>query len=110
MMGSSASISLADSWPESLPVDLAALVLDEAPDVVAIALTDGTLLYLNHLGRRYRGMGAQDTLAGLNMSRLQPEWAWQVTHLEGVPQALETGCWTGESAALHESLGEVPVQ
>src|SRR6266478_2821741 len=91
------------------PENLAAWVLDEALEQVAIAALDGALLYLNRPGRAALELAPDAPLTGLTLSDLQPAWAWQLVQAEGIPIALEEGSWNSETAARAPGGAEIPV-
>ncbi len=84
-------------------------VIAQAPERIAIATLEGALLYLNETARRSLGLDSAAPLTGKTLAQLQPGWAWEIVRSEGIPQALETGHWQGETAALEPGGGEIPV-
>lgn len=93
---------------ESIHARLTA-ILEATPDFVAMADPAHSITYINQAGRKMVGIGKDEELSGLQIGDLSPAWAKDVLLSEGLPQAIRTGMWTGESARLHRDGREIPV-
>jgi signal transduction histidine kinase/ActR/RegA family two-component response regulator len=100
-----------EETPPAAPsvAEVAAWILGEAEDLIAIANGEGELLYLNGAARAALGLAPDAALTGRTLPELQPAWAWHLVEEEGIPGALATGSWSGESAALLQGGREIPV-
>ena len=86
-----------------------AMGFDTTPDAVAVTDLDHTLIYLNGAARTMFGIGAREDLAGRRVFHFQPAWAARQVTDRGLPIALASGVWTGESAILTSTGQEIPV-
>lgn len=84
-------------------------VLQAMSDLAATMSPTGTLLSLNRAGRRLLGVGDEDELRGLNLLESFPPWAHDLLVSEGIPVALETGSWSGDTAILGTTGKEIPM-
>lgn len=84
-------------------------ILESTSDYVSTATPDGHLTYLNTAGRRAIGLGESDDVGHLVISDIHPKWATQVIQEQGIPKALDTGLWQGETAILSHDGKEIPV-
>lgn len=90
--------------------DYLAAILEMTPDLVASRTLDGTVEYLNRAWRRTRNIADDADLATLSQHDWQPDWAVELSQRVGIPEALRTGYWQGESALLDAARHEVPVR
>jgi PAS domain S-box-containing protein len=84
-------------------------IIEATPDIVAIAALDGHLLHLNSAGRKAIGIPANEPLTGKFLQRLFPPWAMEIVTHEGIPSALVSGVWEGETALVTSDGKERPV-
>jgi two-component system cell cycle sensor histidine kinase/response regulator CckA len=71
-------------------------ILDNTPDFVAMALPDGTLIYLNHAGRRLVGLNDHESPEAYHLTRFfSPDSARRIVS-ESIPAAAQTKVWSGE--------------
>lgn len=95
-------------------------VLNATPDFVAVSRSDGAVVYVNNGGRQLLGlpeMSLSDTefvldpipSSAFSGSWGHPEWADRVVREEGIPTAVATGHWEGETALVDVHGHEIPV-
>jgi two-component system cell cycle sensor histidine kinase/response regulator CckA len=85
-------------------------ILDATIDFVAIARSDGTLVYLNRAARQFLGLAASAELSGLNLQAVHPPESLQkVWKEEGIPTAVRDGAWQGETEFLRHDGAVVPM-
>jgi len=84
-------------------------ILDEAADFIGSADLDGRILYLNLAARRLFGIAPGQDVTRLHISQLHPPHALQLVTGVGIPSALRTGLWAGETALRPAGGGEIPV-
>ncbi len=84
-------------------------ILEATPDIVINANPNGSAFYLNHAGRRILGLDDDKEITWLKTLDLHPEWAREIIENEGLPAALQEGCWSGETAILNRDGQEVHV-
>ncbi|WP_346291719.1 PAS domain S-box protein [Sphaerothrix gracilis] len=83
-------------------------ILESTTDFVGMADSQGQIRYINTAGCHMIGVTFAD-LAQKHVSQIHPAWAIQkITH-EGIPAAVETGHWQGETAVLTHQNQEIPV-
>jgi len=83
-------------------------IMETTTDVVSLASPEGKLLYLNHAGRRLTGIG-DGPISDIPIQQVHPQWAAELIMKEGIPSAMRTGVWEGETALLDGNCQEVPV-
>jgi two-component system cell cycle sensor histidine kinase/response regulator CckA len=84
-------------------------VLEATPDFVGIADTNFRPLFVNRAGRQMVGYGEAEDLCHTHMDNYHPEWAQRIIINEGIPSALRTGTWLGETALLTRDGREISV-
>ncbi len=84
-------------------------ILESTSDLVAIATPDVTVKYVNRAGREILGWGESGPLEDHPTQTLHPEWAFKKLINIAVPEAIENGTWTGESALIGAGGKEIPV-
>ncbi|HUY03901.1 MAG TPA: EAL domain-containing protein, partial [Rhodocyclaceae bacterium] len=84
-------------------------IIEATPDLVATLGLDGIPLYCNRAGLDILGVEPAQAVSTLGISRCQPEWAAKLVVEQGIPDAMEHGSWSGESALLRPDGGERPV-
>jgi len=84
-------------------------ILDASPDLIANASLQGDYFYLNRGGRKLLGLGEDEDITMQPVSRMRPVWAIELIHNKGIPAALSTGLWSGETAYITRAGIEIPV-
>lgn len=84
-------------------------ILEATPDIVGMADSEGRMLYLNPAGLRLFGLTCKDDWYGQPIALLHPEWAFKIIAAEGIPTAIQTGFWIGETAIFGADGQELPV-
>jgi two-component system, cell cycle sensor histidine kinase and response regulator CckA len=77
-----------------------AQILDATSDFVAIVEPDGSLVYLNHAGRAFLGIGPAEDLAGRTLHWALPPESLRRLLSEGMPSAARDGAWRVEAEFL----------
>jgi len=83
-------------------------IIEATSDLVGMATIDGKLFYLNRAGRKMLGIGDEEDISGVRISDAHPDWANSIVLNEGIPSALQTGFWTGETVFLSRDGAEIP--
>jgi PAS domain S-box-containing protein len=83
-------------------------ILEATPDFVGIADAQGRALYLNRGGRAMMGIG-DDDVTRMRIPDFHPAWAAEKVLGEGLPEAIQGGYWSGETALLGRDGQEIPV-
>jgi len=86
-----------------------ASILEATTDLVGIATTEGTQLYLNSAGRRMLGLRPGDDVSGTPIAAAHPSWAYEIVKNKGIPTAIRDGVWSGETALQRPDGTEIPV-
>ena len=84
-------------------------ILESTTDFVAMASAGGLILYVNAAARGMLGWPDDKSVAGVHMTEIHPPWAAEIIFEEGIPAAIESGTWTGETALLTGEGHELPV-
>jgi two-component system cell cycle sensor histidine kinase/response regulator CckA len=84
-------------------------ILDATIDFVAIARSDGGLVYLNRAARQFLGLAASADLSGLNLQAVHPPESQRKVWDEGIPTAARNGAWQGETEFLRHDGAIVPM-
>ncbi|RYD77556.1 MAG: PAS domain S-box protein, partial [Verrucomicrobiaceae bacterium] len=86
-----------------------ARILEATPDIVAMFTIEGTLTHLNLAGRRLLKLPPEQPLGEHRFEELYPTWAMEIVRYEGIPVALSTGVWEGETVVIDPDGREHPV-
>jgi len=82
-----------------------AQVLDATIDLVAMAEPDGSLVYLNRMGRKFLGIGEDEALAGRSLHEAHTPESLARLLGEGIPTAVRAGAWQSETKFLrHDAV------
>ncbi len=84
-------------------------ILEATPDFVSITALDQRIIYINRAGRRMIGIGEDEDISGLKIGDLSPAWANEIILKDGIPNAIQNGTWSGETARLTRDGREIPV-
>ena len=84
-------------------------ILEATSDFVNIAAVDQRIVFLNKAGRIALGFGEREDLLQTKISDYSPDWANEIILKEGIPAALKTGKWIGETAFLTRGGVEIPI-
>ncbi len=94
------------------PEEMARLVsiLDNTSDLVALALPDGKILYINESGSKMVGWQefSPEEISHRALTEVHPDWALRIVLEEGIPAAMKSGVWRGETALVGPDGREVP--
>jgi PAS domain S-box-containing protein len=85
-----------------------AVILEAVTDLVVLAEPDGRVVYVSRAGRELLGISPAE-ISGMSLTELHPAWAREVIETIGMPTAVETGIWNGETALLGPEGAEIPV-
>lgn len=84
-------------------------IIENTPDLVAIATPEKKLIYMNAAGKKMFGWEEeQEALSERKIADLHPEWAFELIKNKGLPEAIRTGSWSGETAILMSDGSEIP--
>ena len=84
-------------------------ILEATSDFVGIATPDQRIVFLNKAGRIALGIGEKEDLSQGIISDFFPAWANEIILKEGVPAAINTGKWIGETTFRTRAGVEIPV-
>jgi PAS domain S-box-containing protein len=84
-------------------------IVETTSDLIGMANLDGQLFYLNKAGRKMLGFGEEEDISGMRIADAHPDWAGAMVLTEGIPSALQTGFWSGETAFLGRDGTEIPI-
>lgn len=86
-----------------------AAIVEATTDFVAVARTDGPVIYINRAGRRMVGIPEDADITEFSRATLSPPWVYERTVREWLPRAMREGSASGEGALLTLSGEEIPV-
>ena len=84
-------------------------ILENSSDFIGIMDMNGRVNYLNPAARDIIGLGEFSDLSAVKMTSACPDWANELIKSEGIPTAIKTGSWVGETAIRNQRGREVPV-
>ena len=83
-------------------------ILQSTTDFVGICKPEVGILWQNEPFRKLRPDLNIDE-QNVSISELYPDWAFKIVKDEGIPTAIESGTWSGETALLDKSGNEIPM-
>lgn len=84
-------------------------ILEAAPDHIGMATPDGNVIWNNRQAKLLRGLPFDTDVTQLSMGTYHPQWAIDMIQQEGIPTAIQSGIWIGETALLTFNDKEIPV-
>ncbi len=81
-------------------------ILEMTSDLVSTATVDFKITYMNNSGRKMLGWKNNSRKI---IKDAHPEWALRKIMDEGIPAAIKSGVWEGETAIINNCKGEIPV-
>ena len=84
-------------------------ILESTSDFIGTANPDGQMLYLNRAWKKLLAQNQQEIGPSTKVDSQHPTWALEKIHNQGLPQAIQQGMWTGETAILDTNGQEIPV-
>ena len=86
-----------------------ASILESTSDFVGFAAPDTGLLYLNPAGRRLVGVGEKEDVTRLGLQSFFPAAEAERLLQSAIPQAVQSGTWSGQTVLQKRTGGNVPV-
>jgi len=83
-------------------------ILESTSDLIGSADVTGKAIYLNQAWRNLLN-NDEEAIAKLQISSSHPEWALDTILNQGLPEAIRSGIWRGETAILDSMGREIPV-
>jgi PAS domain S-box-containing protein len=84
-------------------------ILEASTDYIGMADTAGKVIWTNTQGRQIFGLHDLDSAVSFkHFSSCYPPWALDKIRAEGLPTAIATGSWYGETAILDAAGQEIP--
>lgn len=84
-------------------------ILEATSDFVSIGNVEQRITYINRAGKEMLGWPEDEDPSARQIRDVHPEWAYRLIEGEGLPQAIEHGIWSGETAILRSDGTEIPV-
>jgi two-component system sensor histidine kinase/response regulator len=84
-------------------------ILQATTDMVATADLKGFVQYINHAGRKMLGLSEDQDVTNTRIADYHAEWAASIVTNVGIPAAIESGFWSGETALLSPDGREIPL-
>ncbi len=86
-----------------------AAIIEASPDFIGVAWPNGRVRYENTAFRAVVGTDTNEDLSHLRIADHHPSWAYDLIMNEGIPTAMRTGVWVGETAVRRIDGSDVPV-
>ncbi|MEA5486481.1 MULTISPECIES: PAS domain S-box protein [Pseudanabaena] len=84
-------------------------ILEASSDYIGTASPDGQITWTNQRLRQFLNIEQSASLAGYQIQDSHPQWALDLLYQKAIPQAVQQGHWTGETAILTPEGQEIPV-
>ncbi|MDB9515331.1 AAA family ATPase [Kamptonema animale CS-326] len=84
-------------------------ILESTPDFIGTADPTGKNLYLNRAWRHFLGLDNEAGAKGTEIHKYHPDWATEIIVNQGLPAAIRSGIWVGETAVIDRNGREIPV-
>ncbi|MBD2152793.1 PAS domain S-box protein [Pseudanabaena sp. FACHB-1277] len=84
-------------------------ILEASSDYIGTASPDGEITWTNQRLRQFLNIEQGASLAGYQIQDSHPQWALDLLYQKAIPQAVQQGHWTGETAILTPEGQEIPV-
>lgn len=84
-------------------------ILETSSDFIGIADMTGHIRYLNPAGKEITGIHKSSDVSMMKMISAFPKWAGELIQREGIPTAIKSGSWIGETALKTQLGREIPV-
>jgi PAS domain S-box-containing protein len=84
-------------------------ILEASSDYIGTASPDGEITWTNQRLRQLLKIEQSTSLAGHQIQSFHPQWALDLIYQKAIPQAVQQGYWTGETAILTPEGQEIPV-
>ena len=84
-------------------------ILEASSDYIATASPDGEITWANQRLRQLVNITQSSSLAGHQIQNFHSQWALDLLYQKAIPQAIQQGYWTGETAILTPEGQEIPV-
>ncbi|CBN56170.1 MULTISPECIES: protein kinase domain-containing protein [Kamptonema] len=84
-------------------------ILESTPDLIGTADPTGKNLYLNRAWRHFLGLDNEAGAKGTEIHKYHPDWATEIIVNQGLPAAISSGIWVGETAVIDRNGREIPV-
>ena len=84
-------------------------ILEASSDYIGTASPDGEITWTNQRLRQFLNFDQNESLAGYQIQDSHPQWALDLLYQKAIPQAIQQGYWTGETAILTPEGQEIPV-
>ncbi|WP_392408366.1 PAS domain S-box protein [Chlorogloeopsis fritschii PCC 9212] len=84
-------------------------IIEAASDIIGTASLDERVSYMNKAARKMFGFTESEEFPNFTIADAYPKWAYELVHNEGIPAAMSSGVWVGETAFLSHDGREIPV-
>jgi PAS domain S-box-containing protein len=84
-------------------------ILEASSDYIGTASPNGEITWANQRLRQFLNLEQNESLAGYQIQDCHPQWVPNLLYQEAIPQAIQQGYWTGETAILTPEGQEIPV-
>jgi PAS domain S-box-containing protein len=83
-------------------------IVEATSDIVAIGRISGDLLYLNQAGQDLFGLDGQEFVSRERVNEMFTAESIQTIFEEGLPQAIDTGIWKGQTMLVDKNKNQLP--
>jgi PAS domain S-box-containing protein len=84
-------------------------ILEASTDYISMTDANGTIFWQNAELKRLSGINPDLDVMKSRISDCHPQWTLELMRQEGIPCAIATGSWLGETALLNAKGEEIPI-
>lgn len=84
-------------------------LIQASTDIIGMSSPQGKVIWNNAQANRFIGLPADADPSDYSIPNYHPQWAQDIIQNEGIPYAIESGSWLGETALLTPNGVEIPV-
>lgn len=84
-------------------------IIEATSDLVSMCNAEQQITYANRAGKEIFGWPVDEDMPPKRIQDVHPQWAYYIVEEEGLPEAIEHGIWSGETAVLRSDGTEIPI-
>ncbi len=84
-------------------------IMEATPDFIATSTPDGKMLYYNPGARHMLGVTDSETISNIHVEDIYPPEDAMTIITRGIPEAIRTGIWQGETTFVRRDGQPIPV-
>ncbi len=84
-------------------------IIEATSDLVSTCNAEQQITYANRASKEIFGWPVDEDMPVRRIQDVHPQWAYHMIEEQGLPEAIEHGIWSGETAVLRPDGTEIPV-